>query len=437
MRTLETVTQRLGVVRPILIFAILAACSDSTSAPRQRENGGPGSATTIEVPFCAGLEPAWVAFQDGEGAWAQALPTADGHKTVFRHDFTANHGAIAAARHFGNGLTTLAVWYGAPAELTAVGDTAPSHCLPAVSTTLLGSIAGLDTNEGARVSASALLSAFIAPGDRSFVLGGLVPGPQSILATRTTRIDNVTSLTRMILRRTPALPDGATIPVLDFHSAESFAPAVANVTIEGVGPEGAILHTTLLTANSQSIVSFRTDAQNATTRPYDAVPSAQLAATDLQTLTATSSPVANQPTSLRETTIYFRSPGDQTLALGPAISEPALSVVSTASPLRLRAVFPPSTVYDHLTSIAYQQGASTIVTAAMTAAYASLATGYDISIPDLSGVSGFDARWALQPGTSGIWTVSRTGGTLRLGLDVAPTNGTIVHTAVRNGTFTP
>ena len=46
-------------------------------------------------------------------------------------------------------------------------------------------------------------------------------------------------MTRMILRRDVDVPDGTPLPVFDFTSAESFAPALANLTLAGIGAESA------------------------------------------------------------------------------------------------------------------------------------------------------------------------------------------------------
>ena len=74
----------------------------------------------------------------------------------------------------------------------------------------------------------------------------------------------------------------------------------------------------------------------------------------------------------------------------------------------------------------------------MTSTYADLtATGYDLILPDLSGVQGFNPQWALRPGTAISWIVSRVGGTLGLGSNAAPTDGASVRNGEVSGTFNP
>src|SRR5881628_3841541 len=130
----------------LFLVAAVSACSDGTlpSAPPP-----PPPPITVAVAYCSGLEPTWVAFQDGDGAWTQAQPIVSGPHTTFRYAFSAKRGGIATTTLFRSGITSLSVQYGTPAELTMVGDTNPRDCGPVVSKTLLGAVAGLATNESA------------------------------------------------------------------------------------------------------------------------------------------------------------------------------------------------------------------------------------------------------------------------------------------------
>ena len=436
MRSLPHIVTRSGAAVLILALSIPSACNDrNVVGPPEIDPGGVPS-TTVEVPFCADEAPAWVAFQDGDGAWTTTSPTIDGLHAVFRHDFGSNRGGIAVGQRFNVGLTTVNVVYGAPAELTAFGNIFPGECNASPPRAILGTVAGIGDNQGATVSGG-FSNAFIFPGDRSFVLSDLTDEPQTILATRTTRVNDVLTLDKLIIRRTPALPDSATIPVLDFNSDEAFAPAVGNVTIEGLGDEGGQLHTRLITANSQSIISFLSNSMTAATRSYNALPESRLAATDLQALTVSGNPTTDLV--IRSATVYFRAPVDQTIALGPAAAAPTISVIERTPALRLRTVLSPETVYDRFASMVYQQG-GTVVSVGMTARYMSLTNrGYDLSIPDFSGVAGFDPQWALRGNATGgiFWTETRIGGTLGVGANVRPTNGAFSRASSRNGTFTP
>src|SRR5438034_1915967 len=311
----------------LFLVATLGACSDGTlpSTPPP-----PPPPTTVAVAYCAGLEPTWVAFQDGDAAWTQAPPTPSGSNKTFRHEFSADRGAIATLSGAGGNITVLSVLYGTPAELVTAGDTNPRDCGPAPAKTLLGTVAPLDTNETAFVAAS-FNSRVRVSVDRSFELKGLASGPRDLLATRTTRTDGSDAITRFILRRDIDVPDSTTLPVLDFASAEGFAPAVATVSLNGLGAEAAASGTRLLTNHDEIAVSLLIGLTTDVTRPYVALPESQLLASDLQILAASVS--AATTGSARSATLYFRTPTDRTLTLGAPLLSPTVRTAARPPPL--------------------------------------------------------------------------------------------------------
>src|SRR5256712_2930200 len=337
----------------LFLVAAISACSDGTlpSTPPP-----PPPPISVAVAYC--IQPAWVAFQDGDGAWTQALPTPSGSNTTFRSEFSAGRGAIVTLSRVGDDMTVLSVLYGTPAELLTAGDTNPRDCGPAPAKTLLGTVAQLDTNETAFVAAS--FNSRVRVGvDRSFELKGLASGPRDLLATRTTRTDGSDAITRFILRRDIDVPDSTTLPVLDFASAEGFAPAVANVSLNGLAAEAAASGTRLLTNHDEIAVSLLIGLTTDVTRPYVALPESQLLASDLQILSASVS--AATTGSARSATLYFRAPTDRTLTLGAPLIQPTFSTLATAPALRLRAPFVPQSEYDRSAVVVYQQGTTTFV----------------------------------------------------------------------------
>src|SRR6185436_654181 len=218
------IARRTMVAGLALALSLLTACNSDSSAPTEPDGPSPTpTASAIDVVYCRGAEPAWVAFQDGDGAWTQAQPIASGQFTSFHHDFNANRGAVARAVQFASGLTSLSILYGVPSELGLVSDTAFQQCSSDALKTLNGSVAGLDTNDVALVSAGNAVRDFTSPeSGNSWQLRGLLAGPQEILATRAARVNGAASVSKMILRRNPALADGATLPVFDFESPEAF-----------------------------------------------------------------------------------------------------------------------------------------------------------------------------------------------------------------------
>jgi hypothetical protein len=394
------------------------------------------SSTTATVAYCSVLAPVWVAFQDGNGTWTRVSPTMVGSNTVYRRLFVTNRGGIATLTPFLDGaLTLLNVLYGTPAELASAGDTNPIDCGASVAKTLFGQVSGLDDNESALISSGPFLRASVPVGRSSFQLTGLPSGPHDLLATRTTLANASAAVTRLLLRRNIDLPDSATLPTLDFASNEAFDPATANVRIAGLGLDGATSGTRLRTSNSEMVLSFLTNQPTDVTRPYFALPETRLLPGDLQVLHVSS----DMPSRVnRDADVYFRAPVDRTVSLGAPLIPPTISTVATSPSLRVRAQFVPQSDYDQSTSIFLEQAAgSALVSLSMTAAYASVANGFDLVVPDLSAVAGFDPAWALRSGGTLIWAATRVGGTLALGRDAVPSDGTTQRRAFLQDTFTP
>jgi hypothetical protein len=426
------------LARRSLALTLLAAagCGDYGTSPGSY---GPPPTTTVDVVYCGVTAPTWLAFQDdADGAWTQAQPTIAGDRVRFSHTFTGDRGAVAAARVISAGQTSLAIEYGQPAELATVGDVNPSHCGSTEGRTLTGTVTGFG---GGALEVAAVNAGFgprdvvQSNGASDFSLPALIPGPQEILATRSTiAADGSSTLAGVILRRTPELPNGATIAPLDFASGEAFAPATPKLTVEGLGGEELTTLVRLLTAHGNSQLALLPSADPTASQHIYAIPEAHLEAGDLQLVVATARPVGGG--RIRAASRYFRAPTDQALTLGGPAAAPTLSVVATTPALRPRALFTVQPAYDRLTSMAYQQ-ASTVVSVSMTPGYAALIGGYDLVVPDLSAVAGFDPQWALRPGTPASWTATRIGGTLGLGFDAVPTEGATTRMGIVFDTFTP
>jgi len=379
----------------------------------------------------------WVAFQDGDGAWTRALPTTSNGNVVFQATIASTRGGIATVFQGGVGLTSLQVLFGAPEELESVGFTNPRFCSDAALKTLRGSVVGLDTNEFAiiRGGFDAEAIAHSATGGE-FLLQVLPPGPLDILATRVVRTNGIDTIPQMILRRGIDLPDGATLPVFDFRAPEAFAPAVQNVTLSGIGNGGAAISTRLITSSFNSTFGVVTGQDIGATRPYFAVPEALLLPGDLQVLFASGH--GEVPNSVRSAGRYFHAVQNYTLGLGADVIPPTFSTIATLPTLRLRARLVNQTEYDLRTSVTYQEDSTRLVSVSMTQDYALQVGGvYDLVIPELTDVAGFQPRWALSQGSSLRWSAVRAGGTLDLGFDVVPFDGATQRAAFISDVLTP
>lgn len=417
--------------------AILAGCSDGRMVGPPPPP--PPPPTTVTVAYCAPFVPVWVAFQDGDGQWTRGQPVVANGRTTFTSPVSAARGGVAAVTQFGAAITSLQVFYGTRDELTTASINTPRTCVSAAKS-LSGTVAGLDTNDGAIVEAS--VNSLATPLENGpFTLAGVDSGPVDVLALRFTRTNAIVALSRIILRRGLDAPDGASLPVLDFHSPEAFAPATAQVTLDGIGSDIAFVATRIQATRLESVLASSPGAVAGPVRSYLAVPEARLLPGDLQVLSASTNSGVG---SARSAAIYFRTPQDLTLSLGPDLLPPTFSMLAPDPTLRIRAQFVEQSAYDRMASITYQQNGRTagsatrLVTLLMTAAYRPSAVGgYDILIPDLSGVDGFNLEWALSGGSFLSWTANRVGGTVGLGTDPVATEGAVQRTATIVGELRP
>ena len=424
---------RMRAIPFLLIVGMLAACSDNATSPSP--SPPPPPPANVSVAYCAGLEPVWVAFQDGNGAWTRSLPTTSNGTVVFQTTITATRGGIATATPSGAGITFLHVFYGAPEELETLGYTSPRFCGPPVVKTLLGNVAGLDSNEFAIIRGGSDAQTLAHAGNE-FELNVLPPGPQDILATRITRTNGRDTMTKIILRRGIDLADGATLPVLDFTSAEAFVPATASVTLSGIGVGGAAISTRLITGGFNSTFGVVTGQDIGTARPYFALPEAQLLPGDLQVLNASGHGAT--PNSVRSASRFFHAVQDYTIGLGADVVPPDFRTVATSPTLRLGARLVNQSEYGRETSVSFQEDSTRFVSVSMTQNYALQVGGtYDLVIPELTGVAGFEAAWALSPTNSLRWSATRIGGTLGLGIEPVPFDGATQRGAFISDVLTP
>jgi len=415
-----------------LVCAALSACSDyKVTAPPDPVTPPPPQ--TVQVAYCGGLEPDWVAFQDGDGPWTRAEPALVGGIVTFQHAFQSNRGGIATKSRGGLGISILSVLYGGPAELANAGNTRALFCDLALSKTLLGTVAGIDADEFATISGGlqSHTQVTLAAG-ADFALKSLPGGPHDLIGTRITGAQGQAVVTRMILRRDVDLPDSTTLPVFDFAGAEAFAPATATLTLEGIGLESPSIGVQLLSETSEILFSPVPSASAAAIRPYSALPLDRLRAGDLQALFASTATT----TGSRFARVYFRAPTDRTLALPAALERPAFSLAEAAPFLRPSARFVPQADFDRSASVVYQQGSNRFVTVTMTAGYAALTGGqYELVVPDLSGTPGLDPAWLLHPGLPLYRTAGRVGGTLDTGIGIRPHDGATQRSAFVSDTI--
>jgi hypothetical protein len=406
----------------------LLSCADGTSPQ-------PGGITTVTLDFCPGDEPAWAAFQDGDGDWRAVPATRTDVFVEFNAAFSSDRGAIAIGRVAPGPASTLSIRYGTPDELRLAGDRVSAGCSGLASKTWHGLVAGLESGDAARIAVGGAAPASASEATNfQYTLPDVASGSLTILAERLRVIDGQASVSRAILRHGVDLPDGASLPVLDFTSGEAFSLTDTTVRVTGLGGQSATVVGTLRSGSVASAELSQPRLTAGEAASFQMIPGEAMGPGDLQAVSVTT--LSDGSNTVRGALAYFRDTPPRDVALGEIAAMPVIAPVpassSNAEAPRVRAQFAAHADYDQEAVITYQQ-ASVKVTVAMTAEYARRSQkGFDLAIPDLTLVHGFDPRWLLQSGQT-FWTGTRIGGTVGLGLSGEATVGSVRRTLVQFG----
>jgi hypothetical protein len=396
--------------------------------------------------FCtAGDAPLWFAVQDGNGAWARVTPTG----TTFRFNVTSGRGGVAFVTGATSGSTAspglvdgfaLSIFYGTQAELNSQGT---QRCLPGTGKTVNGSVANVDAGQTATVTLGPSSATIVGGTGTTFQLTKVPDGVLDLIASRSTT--NPTTFAsvvdKVIIRRGLNQPNGSTIPVLDFDAAEAFAPVTENITVGNLNGEVAAVSTLYFTssgsrASGAGLASATVPGPGPYT--YYGVPAAKQAAGDLHLVQATAYPSSQDLTQSRSSALFFKEPTDRTVTLGPALTLPTVSPAATTPYVRFRATGPMQTQYNKAVGAVFTQVTTQFHQVFISASEGYLAGSftYDFTVPNFTGVSGWDNNWGPVAGTTTQWTV-RASGYTGVGVGTpAPAEGVTFSSAARSGSIT-
>ena len=382
-------------------------------------------ALTVTVPstgsgntawqFCAlsGL-PAWFAYQDGTGAWTQVSPDAD-NRYVF--DISSGRGGVAYAMT-PSGQASIQIVYGTQTELDMQGG---GNCVAAgTGKTVNGTVANVGATDQAYISLGGSTTSLLGATGTSFQLENVPDGALDLIASRASLTISGTSIgidfNKGIIRRGVNAAAGSTLAVLDFGSSEAFDPVVQNLTINNLGSDGALVGESLFTPTGATGLLYTETAVTASsTRTFKAVPSSATQSGDLNLLTVTAYAAGNAaPTTTRTAVTFFAAAADQTVSLGPDIGAVDVSKASGGPYVMPHVRYTIQSGYDRYFTWAASQanGASgrTLLISA-SSGYLNGASDFDVTMPDFTGVAGFDAAWAPLSGVQATWSFGASGWT--------------------------
>jgi hypothetical protein len=377
--------------------------------------GGGGGTGNVAWTFCesAGL-PIWFAAQDGNGAWTRVTPSGQ----EYRFQVGSARGGVAYVTPEDAG-TVLKVFYGTAAELQAQGanicsgrlgagrtvsGTVANAPVPGITLATLGGVSG--TLAGNTVNFTRIPSGVV-----DLVGGAAAIGFGGSGVTFT--------LQRMLLRRGLNPANLGSLGSIDFNGAESFAPATATATLTNGNGEFTALTSSYLTANGGLGAYYVATGGSGSDVTLAGVPGDKRQAGELHLFNISVTPSLDPNAGATRNVGFVNAAiANRTITFGPAMTLPTVTSLGGG---RLQAVYPIQSAYNRYWIASFDQ--TTIdrrVDIEMTSGWFGGGGSVTLAMPDLSGVAGWNAAWALQPGTSTSWMVSGTGWTGGNGITSPP-----------------
>lgn len=349
-----------------LLGLCTAACGDATGASRG-------------VALCP--EATWAAIEREGKSWESisgtrsVLPLGGGERI-----------GLARIRGTGFPADSLQIYY-----VTAEQAAATFDCdTPPTKQELHGTVRGIGTaftSQATIVMGRSL--AFAAAGAESFTLRNVPGGPADLVATAF----DVGPAT--IIRRGVSYPDGSTIPILDLSSGEAFQLAANTVTVIGVNFEWSATSEIFTQRGTQGRLRYEFAVSGTTTAPIYSVPESKLLDGEVNSVAVTN--------GLRLVTVYYRSPSDRTVELGPPASVPTVTRTGTPPNRNARIDVASQPEYgSRITLMLCGPQAALIPTIIATKEYfGGTPTTWSLAIPDLLAVQGFPS-YLDDPRQSGL-----------------------------------
>lgn len=377
----------------------------------------PPALTSVTMAICAqtGESIHWVGYQNEGAAWVQLVPNANNLVT-----FQATPKVAVRFVH-GSGFFANDLLYMTAAEL----QTFPTTCDHGTRT-LNGSVANVPSGQVADVTIG-FNSQRVTPPATTFSVGNLPASAVDLIALRTSLSGNVANT--VIIRRDITTASGGTLPVLDFGGSEATALASANLTVTGlVAGETNTADVSFMTSGQkgQSSIWQTQFTGTAGTTAFQGVPSGSTIAGDSHILIAD----AATSTSNRTAMAFFRTMGDKSIALGPALSSPTVTLVP-GSPVRYRVQLASQAEYNSFINWGVNQSGRDLWTTVSAAYLGGTPTTWDVTQPDMTGAPGWNPTWGLQTGeTPRVFAGAASGG-LNLVTSSPGTDGTTARFAER------
>lgn len=391
-------------------------------------------AGNVTYSFCtADFVPLYVAYQDGDGAWNRATA---GANNTYTFNIASGAGGVAVVKPTVGMSTSSSITFGTVAELNAIGG---DQCTtPATGRSFTGTVAGTSGTDFVRIVAGNAVGLVVSPAT-SYSLSNVTNNPFDLLATRFATNGALTA--RFIVRRELDPAANSELAVLDFESAEAFAPVARTLTIDnGLGEDMSVYSSLVLKGGAAGGVFYSEAAQTpATARTYYGLPEDKRVSTDLHVLGVTAVSSANAENT-RTLVRVLAEAVDVNVALPAMLTAPTVANAgANGGNVRLQTTWPVQNDYDQYWSVNYlQSGADGVdVQLTMSKGYLGGSGPVRLATPDLTGLPGWNTAWGVKPGTAASWVFSASGWTTGFSSTSGYTAGSESRAATTRGEVTP
>lgn len=382
----------------------------------------PPSTSNISIPFCADEVPAWFAYRNEGFLWQPV--TTSGSAFTFA---ATEKVSIAFAYAFGN-ASDVRFYNATRAELAGITD---RDCAGPKSHA--GTTANIAAGQTGLVT---LGGAFDIVTSNAFLLEGVADRPLDLVATRGILASGQFTPDRMVIRRGINLANNASIPVVDFAAAESVVPASNALSVSGVESNETVYVENVFHGTTVTTGLLFTSENTSSTHTMYSAPAASLTAGDVHALYIDA--FNGSGTAAHTLVTHFASTGDRVETLGPLLTSPTVTAALIAPYLRERGQLQSQSDYPTAARFVYLQGTSgapKFVVVVTTAAHlGALPSTWDITVPDVSGVAGFNTGWMHTSGPGITFSAEAFSASGSLLFGAAPSVGDVVRLAYREST---
>ena len=352
----------------------------------------------VTLDFCASDAPLFFAYQNDGEEWTTIVP--DANASVF---FKATERVAIALTRVRRGTTGLPltgayitnVLYVMTDELQPLNRVTCTNEFGAKA--INGGFAGLNTGDGGVVSLHVI----------PFTVNSFAPTFRGVRKPDQGALDLVASRRvggepmSFIVRRGLDVPNEGAVAPLDFNSSEAVPVELHPYSVTGLRNVNDLFFADFWTGAmpgrlpSYQQLAFRFAPALTAMGTFRAVPASLLMPGDRHELTIRTGFNADYS----GVTSVFRNGAPQTLAIGPSLIVPTFEPVAGAASPRFRATVASQAEYGATARLIATQ--SNVYTVEVTAAYhGGTPAAWELVIPDLTALPGWDAAWNFLPGSN-------------------------------------